>query len=68
MGILIMLTKETLRKAIKQYRGSMNLSQKSFGKRFGRKGGAVSTWETGRCNPPVEVWVHILGYFNVKIE
>jgi len=51
-----------LPREIKNYRNSLNVSQRVFGRKYDRTNKAVSTWEAGRVSCPLEVFVDVLNW------
>ena len=51
---------------IKKIRDNCKLSQDRFGKKIGLTGKAISTYETGRCSPPLRVLRDIAETYNVS--
>ncbi|HLB51655.1 hypothetical protein A3F07_00485 [candidate division WWE3 bacterium RIFCSPHIGHO2_12_FULL_38_15] len=44
-----------INKKIKKLRESKNLSQERFGRKLGLSGKTISSYETGRCIPPLYI-------------
>ena len=56
----------SVKKQIKKIRDNCKLSQERFGKKIGLTGKAISTYETGRCSPPLRVLKDISETYNVS--
>ncbi|OGC49282.1 hypothetical protein A3A69_02375 [candidate division WWE3 bacterium RIFCSPLOWO2_01_FULL_37_15] len=52
---------------IKKLRESKNLSQERFGKKLGLSGKTISSYETGRCIPPLYILDKISSVYKAEM-
>jgi transcriptional regulator with XRE-family HTH domain len=52
---------------VKEIRNKHNLSQERFGKKIGLSGKTISSYETGRCIPPLKVLDKISDVYGVPV-
>ena len=59
--------KEDISLKIKNIRNRNNLSQERFGKKIGLSGKTISSYETGRCVPPLKVLEDISNVYDLSV-
>ncbi|KKS15878.1 MAG: transcriptional regulator [candidate division WWE3 bacterium GW2011_GWB1_41_6] len=52
---------------IKDIRNKHSLSQDRFGKKLGLSGKTISSYETGRCAPPLRILKEISGTYDIPL-
>lgn len=57
-----------IKRDIKNYRDSLNANQRVFGRRYGKSDKAVSTWESGKSQCPLELFVDVYNYLSGEIR